>query len=50
MDMNTGMETAAMDAAEEIVKYPTPEKQYEGAKRYETYESLQTGAAGKSAK
>jgi hypothetical protein len=36
--------------SEEITKYPTPEKQYDGAKKYETYESLQTGAMGKSAK
>jgi hypothetical protein len=35
---------------EEIAKYPTPDKQYEGASKYETYESLQTGAIGKSAK
>jgi hypothetical protein len=35
---------------EEIAKYPTPDKQYEGAKKYETYESVQTGAMGKSAK
>jgi len=41
---------AAVEAAESINSYPTPEKQYEGAKRYETYESIQTGAAGKPAK
>jgi hypothetical protein len=35
---------------EDIVKYPTPDKQYDGAKKYEIYESLQTGAMGKSAK
>ena len=35
---------------EDITKYPTPDKQYDGAKKYETYESLQTGAMGKSAK
>jgi hypothetical protein len=34
----------------EITKYPTPDKQYEGAMKYETYESLQTGAMGKAAK
>jgi len=33
-----------------IVKYPTPDKQYEGATKYETYESVQTGAMGKEAK
>jgi hypothetical protein len=35
---------------EDITKYPTPDKQYEGAMKYETYESLQTGAPGKAAK
>jgi len=35
---------------EDIAKYPTPYKQYDGAKKYETYESLQTGAMGKPAK
>jgi hypothetical protein len=35
---------------EDIAKYPTPDKQYESVKKYETYESLQTGAMGKSAK
>jgi len=33
---------------ESITKYPTPDKQYEGAKKYETYESVQTGAQGKA--
>jgi len=41
---------AAVEAAESIKPYPAPEKQYDGAKRYESYESIQTGAAGKSAK
>ena len=35
---------------ENITKYPTPDKQYAGAMKYETYESLQTGAMGKAAK
>ena len=35
---------------EDITKYPTPDKQYEGAMKYETYESLQTGAMGKETK
>ena len=39
-----------MESDEYITKYPTPDKQYEGAKKYETYESLQTGAMGKAAK
>ena len=39
-----------MESDEYITKYPTPDKQYDGAKKYETYESVQTGAMGKSAK
>ena len=39
-----------MESDEYITKYPTPDKQYEGAMKYCTYESLQTGAMGKSAK
>ncbi len=39
-----------MESDEYITKYPTPDKQYDGAKKYETYESLQTGALGKAAK
>jgi len=35
---------------EDITKYPTPDKQYEGAMKYDTYESLQTGAMGKETK
>ena len=34
----------------EITKYPTPDKQYEAAMKYCTYESIQTGAMGKTAK
>jgi len=41
---------AAVEAAEQITKYPTPDKQYDSAMKYCTYESLQTGAQGKSAK
>jgi hypothetical protein len=33
---------------EDITKYPTPDKQYEAAMKYCTYESIQTGAMGKS--
>jgi hypothetical protein len=36
--------------AEDITKYPTPDKQYEAAMKYCTYESIQTGAMGKAAK
>lgn len=31
-------------------EYPTPDKQYESNYKYETYESLQTGAMGKVTK
>jgi hypothetical protein len=33
---------------EEITKYQTPDKQYEGAMKYCTYDSIQTGAQGKA--
>jgi hypothetical protein len=33
--------------SEDLQKYPTPELQYEGAMKYCTYESIQTGAMGK---
>ena len=47
----TGLEEEVMENyKEDITKYPTPDKQYDGAKKYETYESVQTGAMGKSAK
>jgi hypothetical protein len=39
-----------MEMSEDITKYPTPDKQYEGAMKYCTYESIQTGAMGKAAK
>jgi hypothetical protein len=35
---------------EDIAKYPTPDKQYEGAMKLQSYESIQTGAMGKAAK
>ncbi len=35
---------------EDITKYPTPDKQYPGAAKYSSYESIQTGAMGKKAK
>jgi hypothetical protein len=35
---------------EDITKYPSPDKQYEAAMKYCTYESIQTGAMGKAAK
>ena len=39
-----------MEMSEDITKHPTPDKQYEGAMKYCTYESIQTGAMGKAAK
>jgi len=39
-----------MESEEYIIKYPTPDKQYASNMKYETYESLQTGAMGKAAK
>jgi len=39
-----------MEMSEDITKYPSPDKQYEGALKYCTYESIQTGAMGKAAK
>ena len=41
MENNTGID---------ITKYPTPDKQYPSNTKYETYESLQTGAMGKETK
>jgi hypothetical protein len=38
------------ESDEYITKYPTPDKQYAGAMKYCTYESIQTGAMGKAAK
>jgi len=43
-------ESIGNESEEYITKYPTPDKQYAGAMKYETYESLQTGAMGKAAK
>jgi len=36
--------------SEDITKYPTPDKQYEGAMKCKYHESVQTGAPGKAAK
>ena len=33
--------------SDKFEKYPPADKQYEGATKYETYESIQTGAPGK---
>ena len=41
---------AKMESDEYITKYPTPDKQYESAMKFQSYESVQTGAMGKAAK
>lgn len=35
---------------EELTPYPSPDQQYESNSKYETYESIQTGAMGKVTK
>ena len=49
-DLELSEEEVMENYEEDITKYPTPDKQYDGAKKYETYESIQTGAMGKAAK
>ena len=39
-----------MGMEEDLMAYPSSDKQYEGAMKYCTYESIQTGAMGKAAK
>jgi hypothetical protein len=39
-----------MGLEEDLMPYPTPDKQYPGAAKYSSYESIQTGAMGKAAK
>jgi len=39
-----------MGIEEDIMPYPTPEKQYASNGKYSSYDSLQTGAMGKAAK
>ena len=41
---------AALEAAQNMPSYPPADKQYDGASKYTTYESIQTGATGKLAK
>ena len=35
---------------EDLMAYPSSDKQYPGAAKYSSYESIQTGAMGKKAK
>jgi hypothetical protein len=39
-----------MGLEEDLKPYPAPDKQYPNASKYSSYESIQTGAMGKSAK
>jgi hypothetical protein len=39
-----------MGLEEDLMPYPSLDKQYPGAAKYSSYESIQTGAMGKSAK
>jgi len=39
-----------MGLEEDLKPYPAPDKQYPGAAKYSSYESIQTGAMGKAAK
>ena len=41
---------AALEAAQNMPVYPPADKQYPSNSKYETYESIQTGAMGKAAK
>ena len=45
---NSMMDDMGME--EDLMPYPTPDKQYPNAAKYSSYESIQTGAMGKSAK
>ena len=39
-----------MGLEEDLMPYPSSDKQYPGASKYSSYESIQTGAMGKAAK
>jgi len=39
-----------MGMEEDLMPYPTPEKQYASNGKYSSYDSVQTGAMGKGAK
>ena len=39
-----------MGLEEDLMPYPAMDKQYPGAAKYSSYESIQTGAMGKSVK
>ena len=38
-----------MGLEEDLMPYPAPDKQYQGAAKYSSYESIQTGADNKEA-
>jgi hypothetical protein len=40
----------SMGLEEDLMPYPSPDKQYPNAAKYSSYESIQTGAMGKAAK
>ena len=42
---NSMMDDMGME--EDLMPYPTPDKQYPNAAKYSSYESIQTGAMGK---
>jgi hypothetical protein len=44
------IEVEEVGQEEDYTPYPAADKQYAGNRRYTTYESIQTGAAGKAAK
>ena len=39
-----------MGLEKDLMAYPSSDKQYPGAAKYSSYESIQTGAMGKAAK
>jgi hypothetical protein len=44
---NSKMDDMGME--EDLMHYPVPDKQYPGAAKYSSYDSIQTGAMGKMA-
>ena len=49
--MMNNLENSMMDdmgMEEDLMPYPAPDKQYPNAAKYSSYESIQTGAMGKS--
>ena len=45
---NSMMDDMGME--EDLMAYPSSDKQYPGAAKYSSYESIQTGSMGKAAK